>query len=158
MGGLRLRPRGQGARAVFNAVEQSRVEAIGALAMPGCAENLAARVEDHYARSNFSEITHRDDAPISDALALIVREALTGAAPPQSARRLVDLWRPWVLEKAADQIAGLSENVHDQERFARLVSQMISALDMGDELGDEAEGKGDDGDDASDTAGESAEG
>ena len=154
----RLRPRGQGARAVFNAVEQSRVEAIGALAMPGCAENLAARVEDHCSRSNFNEISHRDEAPIADALALIVREALTGAKPPECARRLVDLWRPWVLDKAADRIADLSSNVHDQERFARLVTAMIDALDMGDEMGDEADGQGDDGDEAEDSTGESAEG
>ena len=154
----RLRPRGQGARAVFNAVEQARVEALGALAMPGCAENLAARVEDHYSRSNFSEITQRDDAPIADALALIVREAITGAAPPESARRLVDLWRSWVLDKASDQIADLRANVDDQELFARSVTQMIDALDMGDEMGDDAEGQGEDGEEASDTAGESAEG
>ncbi len=154
----KLRPRGQGARAVFNAVEQARVEALGALAMRGCADNLDARINDQYARANLSEVTHRDDAPITDALALMVRETLTGAPPPESARRLVDLWRPWVEEKAADQLAVLRDKVSDQQSFAKLVTEVIQALDMGDEMGDEAEGRGEDDDDASDSAGESVEG
>jgi cobaltochelatase CobT len=154
----RMRPRGQGARAVFNAVEQARVEAIGALAMPGCAHNLTARINDQYSRSNFNEITERDEAPVADALALIVREALTGASPPEGARRLVDLWRPWVMDKAGEEITNLSDNVHDQEKFARIVSQLLHALDMGDEMGDDAEGQGEDGEDSSDESGDAADG
>src|SRR5690606_39966264 len=42
----RLLPQGGTARAVFDAIEQARVEAIGANRMSGVAKNLAAALED----------------------------------------------------------------------------------------------------------------
>src|ERR1700675_2371858 len=74
----RLAPGGQQARAVFEAVEQARVEAIGAKRMDGVASNLAAMLDDRFHRGKFDEISERADAPIEEALALIVRERLTG--------------------------------------------------------------------------------
>src|ERR1700746_265008 len=76
----KLVPGGQQARAVFDAVEQARVEAIGARRMNGVANNLAAMLDDRFHRSKFDEVSDRTDAPIEEALALIVRERLTGMA------------------------------------------------------------------------------
>src|ERR1700724_4552190 len=87
----RMVPGGQQARAVFDAVEQARVEAIGARRMDGVARNLAAMLDDRFHRGKYDEITDRADAPIEDALALLVRERLTGETPPATARKLVDL-------------------------------------------------------------------
>ena len=89
----KLVPGGQQARAVFDAVEQARVEAIGSRRMGGVAKNLTAMLDDRFHRGKFDEITDRADAPIEDALAMLVRERLTGEAPPSAARKLVDLWR-----------------------------------------------------------------
>src|SRR5215469_7932155 len=72
----KLVPGGQQARAVFEAVEQARVEAIGARRMSGVARNLAAMIDDRFHRGKFDEITDRADAPLEDALAMIVRERL----------------------------------------------------------------------------------
>ncbi len=56
-------------------------------------KNLSAMLDDHFHRGKFDEITDRADAPIEDALAMMVRERLTGLAPPPAAKKLVDLWR-----------------------------------------------------------------
>ena len=90
----KLAPGNPQARGVFDAVEQARVEAIGAKRMSGVAKNLTAMLDDHFHRGKFDEITDRADAPLADALAMIVRERLTGLAPPVAARKMVDLWRP----------------------------------------------------------------
>ncbi len=82
----KLAPGGQQARAVFEAVEQARVEAIGARRMGGVAKNLAAMLDDRFHRGKFDEITDRADAPIEEALAMMVRERLTGESPPAAAR------------------------------------------------------------------------
>src|SRR3954451_21431878 len=74
----RLMPGGQQARAVFEAVEQARVEAIGARRMLGVKNNLAAMIDDRFHRGKFDEITDRADAPIEEALSMLVRERLTG--------------------------------------------------------------------------------
>src|SRR5581483_9767079 len=158
-----LQPEGKNARAVFDAVEQARVEAIGSLRMRGMAKNLGAMLEDRYHRGNFHEVTERADAPLEDAVAMIVRERLTGEAPPVSARKVVDLWRPWIEERAGKDLARLSGNIEDQKRFADTVRDLLTSLEMGDELGsdgsDEDEGKDESGEaDEAEGAAESAEG
>ena len=133
----KYRPEGKNARAVFEAVEQARVEALGANAMPGMAQNLAAMLYDRYQKKTITRSTDRKDAPLEEAVALIVRERLTGEPPPQNARLLVDLWRPWVEEKAARTLDHLSDTIHDQQSFSRMQRDLIASLDMADELGDD---------------------
>ena len=130
-------PQGKNARAVFEAVEQARIEALGANAMPGMKTNLAAMMDDRYRKKDVARYTDRKDAPLDEAVALLVREKLTGEIPPEGARTMVDLWRPWIEEKASSQIAHLMESIHDQAAFARMSRNIIAALDMGDELGED---------------------
>ncbi|MGZ9117197.1 MAG: cobaltochelatase subunit CobT, partial [Methylocystis sp.] len=139
-------PQGKNARAVFDAVEQARVEALGALRMAGVADNLAAMLEERYHRGNYHEITDRADAPLEDAVALMVRERLTGDAPPTSGRKVVDLWRGWIEERAGNDIAKLTGTVDDQARFADAIRDILSALEMGDELGSQTGDDSEEGD------------
>src|SRR5690606_41530573 len=78
----KLAPEGPQARAIFDAVEQARVEAIGSRAMPGVADNIGHMLEDRYARANLAGVTDRADAPLEEAVALMVRERLTGRPAP----------------------------------------------------------------------------
>ncbi len=133
----RYQPQGKNARAVYEAVEQARIEALGANAMSGMKSNLAAMLDDRYARKDVARYTDRKDAPLDEAVALLVREKLTGALPPEGARTMVDLWRPWIEDKAHDKLTHLGETIHDQTAFSRLTRDIIAALDMADELGDD---------------------
>ncbi len=112
-------PEGKQARAVFDAVEQARVEAIGALRMTGVGDNIGHMLEDKYAKANLADVRDRADAPIEEALALMVREKLTGRPAPKSGERMVNLWREWVEEKAGADLEHLAGNVDDQQAFAR---------------------------------------
>ncbi|OWK19262.1 hypothetical protein AJ88_44565 [Mesorhizobium amorphae CCBAU 01583] len=69
----------------------------------------------------------------------MVREKLTGRAVPKSGVRLVDLWRPWVEEKASADLDGLSAKLDDQQAFARVVRDMLVSMEMAEELGDDQE-------------------
>lgn len=130
----RLAPEGQAARAVFDAVEQARVESIGSRRMTGVASNVTAMLEDRYHRGGkYEEITDRADAPIEDAVALLVRERLTGLKPPPAARKIVDLWRDFIEERAGRDLDGLLRNVENQRTFARSVRELLSSLEMADE-------------------------
>jgi len=129
----RLVPGGQQARAVFEAVEQARVEAIGARRMQGVASNLSAMLDDKFHRGKFDEVTDRADAPIEEAVAMMVRERLTGLAPPPAARRLVDLWRPWIEGRAGRELDKLEKLVENQRSFGDAVHDLLDSLDMGDE-------------------------
>jgi cobaltochelatase CobT len=154
-------PEGKNARAVFDAVEQARVEALGATRMTGVARNLAAMLEDRYHRGNYQDVSDRADAPLEDAVALMVRERLTGQAPPASSRKIVELWRDWIEERAGGDLSRLEETVEDQGRFASAVRELLVSLEMGDELGSERgeeEDKGEDGANEEEAEGASDEG
>jgi cobaltochelatase CobT len=131
----KLMPDGDAARAVYEAVEQARVEAIGSRRMAGVADNIGAMLQDRYHRgARYEDITDRADAPIEDAVALMVREALTGLKPPPAAQKIVDLWRPFIEDKAGSDIAALTGRIEDQRAFARAVRDLLSSLDMADEM------------------------
>ncbi|MBZ9755935.1 cobaltochelatase subunit CobT [Mesorhizobium sp. ESP6-5] len=135
----RLAPEGKAARAIYDAVEQARVEAIGSRAMQGVADNIGSMLEDKYTKANLVDVKDKADAPIEEALALMVREKLTGRPVPKSGERLVELWRPWVEEKAKADLDGLSEKLEDQQAFARVVREMLASMEMAEELGDDQE-------------------
>ena len=74
----RLMPQGGTARAVFDTIEQARVEAIGARRMAGVADNLRALLHARCETSGFAKMMDRSEAPLSEVLGLMVREKLTG--------------------------------------------------------------------------------
>jgi cobaltochelatase CobT len=140
----RLVPGGQQARAVFEAVEQARVEAIGARRMQGVAGNLSAMLNDRFHRGKFDEITDRADAPVEDAVALMVRERLTGLTPPPAAKKLVDLWRTTIEDRAGNDLDRLERLIEDQRKFGDVVHDLLDALDMGEERNRDSEEDEDD--------------
>jgi cobaltochelatase CobT len=156
----RLAPRSGPAKAVFEAVERARIEALGSNRMPGMAANLTARVEDQYGHGRYAEVTDRADAPLEDALALIVREQLTGAAPPKTAKAMVDLWRPWIEERVGRTLSQLNQLAEDQAAFGQVIRDVLKTLDLSDELseGERDEGEEEQPDEGDQQAEESQEG
>jgi cobaltochelatase CobT len=137
----RLAPEGKQARAIFDAVEQARVESIGSRAMTGVGDNIGSMLEDKYQRANLATVTDRSDAPLEEALAMIVREKLTGRSVPRSGEAVASLWRGWIEEKVAGRLDDLSEKVDDQQAFGRVIRDMLVAMDMADELAEDDNGE-----------------
>ncbi|HWE75240.1 MAG TPA: cobaltochelatase subunit CobT, partial [Stellaceae bacterium] len=135
----RMQPTGQQARAVFEAVEQARVEAIGARRMDGVAKNLTAMLDDRFHRAKFDQVTDRSDAPIEEAVALLVRERLTGQAPPATAKKLVDLWRPLIEDRAGEDLDRLDTLIDDQRQFGDAIRDLLDSLEMGEDRSSESE-------------------
>ncbi len=131
----RLCPQSASARAVFDAVEQSRIDAIGARRMVGVASNLEAMLDERFQRARLGEITARSEAPLEDALAMIVRERLTGLKPPKNAQKAVNLWRPWIEERAAGELDDLDSGIENQRAFAMAVRKLLAALEVIDDAG-----------------------
>ncbi|MBX5279269.1 cobaltochelatase subunit CobT [Rhizobium sp. NLR13a] len=132
-----MAPQGSDARAIFDAVEQARVESIGTLRMEGVAANLRSMTEEKYAKANFTGIERQEDAPIGEAVAMMVREKLTGQRPPETAGKVLDLWRGFIEDKAGAELANLSGAINDQQAFAKVVRNMLSAMEMAEEYGDD---------------------
>ncbi|HEX8239423.1 MAG TPA: cobaltochelatase subunit CobT [Allosphingosinicella sp.] len=147
------------ARAVFDAVEQARVEALGARAMAGVRANLAQAVEMRMRTDPITRARNRAEVPLGTALGLKVRERLTGEAPPEAARGGIDLVSDWIEDKAGADLDALGLVLDDQAAFAALATKLLRDLeliegeadaDTDPDSGEEGEGgdrdKGEDGD------------
>ena len=141
----RRAPTGAVARQVFNAVEQARCEARGARRMAGVANNLAAASEERCRTQGFARVTDREAAPLVEAVGLLAREAFAGQPIPQSARRMVDLWRPWIEAKAGTDFERLATAIDNQAAFADLARRLIEDLELGEPEASEAEADEDQG-------------
>ena len=126
-------PDNAAARAVYDAAELARVEALGSRRMKGVANNLEAALSNFCETSGFANVTSQSDAPLAEAVRLLLRERLTGAPPPASARVLVDVWRDSIEERAGADLKDLENVVTDQAAFSRLSRRLIAHLDLADE-------------------------
>lgn len=133
----RYRPDGETARAIFDAMETARCEAIGAKAMPGVADNLDARMEAEAKRLGYAGITDPAQAPLAEAAAFMVRKLATGRKLPHGAQHVLDLWQGFLESHAAEKFAALDGALTDQAAFARMARQTIADLGFGDELGED---------------------
>ncbi|MEE9588012.1 MAG: cobaltochelatase subunit CobT [Hyphomicrobiaceae bacterium] len=135
----KIAPQTGDARQLFEAVELARVEALGANRMPGMASNLSAKLVDQFRDGRYSAPREREDAPLSEALALIVRERLSGLKPPETTSGVVNAWRPWVEQKANRILDELTALADDQATFGHYLRELLKALDVEldplDELG-----------------------
>ena len=154
----RIAPADADARAVFDALETARVEALGARSMGGVRDNLNHLTDARVRGDAIVRARTAEEVPLSTAVGLLARERLTGEAPPQSALAGLKLITPWIEEKAGAELDALAMTLDDQGAFARLSRRLLEDLDLAtaedlgedqpDEGGDEAEGEQGGADDA----------
>ncbi|MDC0148345.1 cobaltochelatase subunit CobT [Alphaproteobacteria bacterium] len=142
----RLAPSEADARAPFEAAEVARCESLGAKDMAGIARNINDMHEARCVKLGFAENMSRDDAPLEEALGFMVRERLTGMAPPAAAAGVVKAWHEWINERAGDNLDKLGEAMEDQSAFANLTRDILADLGLTSSGGESEEGDGEDGD------------
>ena len=118
------------ARAVFDALESARVEALGARTMDGVRGNLAELIDARIRGDAILRARSADEVPLATAIALLARERLTGDAPPLAARSGLDLLAPWIEEKAGVELDALALTIDDQAAYAKIARQLLEDLDL----------------------------
>jgi cobaltochelatase CobT len=118
------------ARAVYDAVEQARVEAIGARAMEGVRANLNHALELRLRSDPLRRARSADEVPLSTALALKVRERLTGQEIPKDAAGGMAMVDAWIEEKAGADLDALAMAIDDQRAFQKLAQAMLEHLQL----------------------------
>ena len=142
----RLRPADAQAAEVFEAVEQARVEAVGSTALAGVRANLDAALLTRLEKTGALRATEAERVPLAEAVALMLRERVTGRRAPDGAAAMVDLVRPDIEARAGKALDALAQSADDQETFATRLKDVLRDLGL-----DPGDGRGDD---ASDDAGE----
>jgi cobaltochelatase CobT len=132
----RTRPKSVEGAQVYDALEQARIEAIGANALGGVKDNLAAVWEYAVQRKGLDHLIDPAAAPMADILALVARERMTGAPPPPAARALIDAFRDQIEAKAGPDLDKLLASIDDQRAFARIARAIVRDMELGDDLSD----------------------
>jgi cobaltochelatase CobT len=118
------------ARAVFDAVETARLEALGSRGMAGVAANLDSALTMRMRSDPIARARSREEVPLSTAVQLMVRERLTGRATPESASAGLALVRDWIEEKGGADMDALGLALDDQAAFARLATKLLEDLEL----------------------------
>ena len=118
------------AAAAFDAMERARIEALGARHMDGMRGNLAASLMMRMRSDPISRAQNREDVPLSSALELMLREALTGEQAPQGTETGLSLVREWISKEAGGDLTALSMLLDDQMAFAETAKLALRHLDL----------------------------
>ena len=129
------RPSGSRARELYDLAEDIRCQALGARALAGVARNLNAVVIEALERKGIRFAQGSRLTTMLDALALLLREQLTGEPPPDAAAPLMTRWRDELERRAGPTLARLAAAAGDQLEFARLTYELARNVDLGYELG-----------------------
>jgi cobaltochelatase CobT len=143
------------ARACYDAVELVRYEAIGAGSYGGMRANLDAALRVRTGADPITRAENPADVPVPVALALLLREHVTGQPIPDAARNGAEMLRGWITDKAMADFAALAGVLEDQAAFQQQALTMLEHLgltqaqpqnDPGDEPddSDNAEDQGED--------------
>jgi len=163
----KLAPAGTLSKAIFDAVETARFEAIGARNMDGTKANLAVMEAKRALEAGLSRPSDDEHGRLADVMRLMVRERLTGEPAPSEATLAVEGQRKWLEESVGHLLDTLDDKVEDQRALSVISRSMISHLigdgdgntvDPEDQNQQPDDGKGDAADDASSEDGEGDEG
>ncbi|MGD9470743.1 MAG: cobaltochelatase subunit CobT [Novosphingobium sp.] len=165
------------ARACYDAIETVRYEALGSEGYAGIRGNLAAAEDMRLSTDPIARATSADEVPMQIALALMLRERLTGQPVPQAARKGVDMVRDWIEQKAGGDLDALARSLSDQDAFQQRSLDLLRHLELtyseederdqgddedeentGEEESDEGDEDGPDDSGTPEVAGEPAEG
>ncbi|KAF0119175.1 MAG: cobaltochelatase CobT [Rhodospirillaceae bacterium] len=118
------------ARSVYDALEQARVESLGALALAGVALNVFTTRELQCRNEGYHHATRAEDVPIAEALGLMALEDFTARPAPATVRHVARLWRECLDKKAALPLAELRRHLTDQKAFAGAARRLIAVLGL----------------------------
>jgi cobaltochelatase CobT len=143
------------AKDAYDALEQVRVEVVGAQHMLGVRGNLRAKLAEECEQEGFDRMTRKDQMPVDKALALLARERLSGEAVPEGAQRILSMWRETLGDNADAALAEMTAAQSDQNAFARAARKLLAALDLAEaEVESEPDDNTDDGEDGGEQSGQ----
>ena len=118
------------ARACYDAIEMVRYEALGSNNYSGMRDNLDSALEIRTASDPIARAQSESEVPVQGALALLLREKLTGQSVPDAAAPAVDMLREWIEDAAGENFDDLTSLLNDQKAFQELSLDILEDLEL----------------------------
>ena len=125
------------AQAIYEALEQARVEALGAQHLEGVGENLAA-AQDARARAKgwHRKDLSQKDVPLAEAIGVIAREVFSGRAATKGNAGLLAAWRTYIEKTAGESLRKLATRIDSQRDFQKALGRLFEDLDLAEAMND----------------------
>ena len=141
------------AKDVYDALEQARVETVGAEHMAGASANLRARLAEECEAEGYDRMTRRDQLPLPAALSLLIRERMSGEPSPDAASRILATWRDSLGPEAEAAMTAMAASSQNQSEFTRAARKLLAAMNLAEA---EVEAEPDDSEEEGEEGGEQA--
>ena len=117
------------ARKMFDAVEQTRVEAVGTRYLDGVASNLEVNLSNRLNALN----NDSDQAEVlAEGLALLLRQKMTNRPVSERGREILSHCSETLQKVEPEWLDKLCDQQHDQQAFAMHVNELLVAMDFVD--------------------------
>ncbi|NDF11932.1 MAG: cobaltochelatase subunit CobT [Proteobacteria bacterium] len=117
---------------LLDRLEQVRVEALGAEAMQGVADNIDARRRKEFTAHGYHAKENIKDMPIVEVSAMLLWHTLTGRPTQDFERAAMDSWGKILGRKIEEDLSGLKALTHDQQAFADAINRMVHKFGFAD--------------------------
>ncbi|MFT8719369.1 cobaltochelatase subunit CobT [Acetobacter sp.] len=118
------------ARAVYDALEQARIETVGSRHMLGVAANLDAKLEQEFRNAGVPHMTSKEQLPTALALGLLARETLIGRPVPEMVRPLLADWEKSLTPEARQALEALRNSQDSQEAYSQASRKLMAACSL----------------------------
>ncbi|MCE2577664.1 cobaltochelatase subunit CobT [Komagataeibacter sp. FNDCR1] len=118
------------ARDIYDALEQARVESVGARHMAGMAANLQARLAQECAEMGLGDANGGRQMPTALAFGLLARARMTGQPVPESMKTTMQRWQDELPANVLQALDAMVARQDSQVDFARAARQLLMACDL----------------------------
>ena len=124
----RLKPKQPLAAQLYDALEETRLEAAGGSNRAGIAANLNAFFNHQLGEEGklSQQVASQENLPL--ALRLLTRQRLSGQTPPPQLDRLLKGWRDQLPDSLDQLIDRLQDQIHDQSAFGEAAKELLREL------------------------------
>jgi cobaltochelatase CobT len=126
----RRMPHGKDAIDAYNAMEQARVEVLGAKAYKGVASNLGKALEQRLALEGYQMARASVQIQMPDALKVMIHSRCHGVELGEAGEHVLQIANREYGDALEPYIARLAETLEDQRAFSDILREMIEVLDL----------------------------
>ena len=136
---LKNQPKGATAKSLYSIAEKIRYEKIGSDKLKGVKNNITQCYENKFKDKKIEEIKTEADVPITEAFELYLRSHFFRIKKNNTTKKVLSYWKDLFDKNLKQKLKELDSCVKNQNKFNRLVADLIDNLDFKDSDSQEKE-------------------
>ena len=129
---LKNEPEGAMSKALYGIAEKIRYEKIGSNKLRGVKNNIIQCYENKFKDKKIEEIKTESDVPITEAFELYLRSHFFKIKQNHATKKVLSYWKDLFDKNLKQRLKELDNCIENQNKFDRLVADLIDKLDFED--------------------------